>query len=454
MARDGICQVPVEVVEWVGCIIMVVRWSPPIMVRGCVFLGLLILCDAGSTSAQVLEATDDSYGLPHGEPLVVEFYGILDNDILDGESAGENGATAELVTDVNHGNLALNPDGSFSYSPGATFDGTDSFVYRAVFGTATAQATVTLSACSGGPDVFTCWNETAFLAKAAEWGLSGFQEGFEDDAAWGLARSPLAEPVVTSQGIQWMTNNSGAPSFNKITTGSGAARTGEWGVFDPNHGFATGSEFECDVDNPDTVCLYFDGFSGIREPVRGVLSGVGGYISGTYGGRVEILLDGEATPGGGRVTAGYQFFGVIDTRATGFTQFEFREVDGKVGQALYIFGDDFTLLTPAPSPVEESRTGSSRIFFAGAGPNPSDGRTSLRFSTPAQADVELLIYDLRGRLVRSLVDGPRGLGSHIVDWDGRNRDGRRVPAGTYFGMLRVQIDGKPDTRVQKIVIAR
>ena len=244
------------------------------------------------------------------------------------------------------------------------------------------------------------------------------------------------------------TNHSGAPSFNDITTGFGPARTGEWGVFDPRHGYATGTPTQCDIDNPDTVCLYFDGFSGIREPVRGVLNGVGGYITGSYGGRVEILLDGGFPLGGGKITAGHQFFGVIDTRATGFTQFEFREVDGKVGQALYIFGDDFTVLIPAPSPVGDARAANSRVFFGGAGPNPADGRTSLRFSTPVQANVELAIYDLRGRLVRSLVNGPRGLGTHIVDWDGRDRDGRSVPAGTYFGLLKVRIEGKLDTQVR------
>ena len=431
---------------------MINRMSPSVMIRGFAFLGLLILFGAGSTHAQVLLAYDDSFSIPFGEPLVVEFYGVLENDILDDEAAGENGALAELVSDVSHGTLALNPDGSFSYSPGETFDGTDSFVYRAVFATVSDQATVTLSACAGGPDVFTCWNETAFLAKATEWGLVGFQEGFEDNASWGLARSPMTLPIVNSQGIQWMTNHSGAPSFNEITTGSGPARTGQWGVFDPNHGYATGTPTECDIDNPPTHCLYYDGVSGIRESGGSVLNGVGGYITGTYGGRVAILLDGGLPIGGGRITSGHQFFGVIDTRAAGFNHFEFREVDGKVGQALFIFGDDFTLLTPAQSPVQDARTGNSRIFFAGAGPNPSDGRTSLRFSTPAQADVQLVIYDVRGRLVRRLTDGTRGAGSHIVDWDGRDGDGRSVPAGAYFGLLKVIIDGKPATQVRKMVI--
>ena len=41
---------------------------------------------------------------------------------------------------------------------------------------------------------------------------------------------------------------------------------------------------------------------------------------------------------------GHQFFGVIDAGPTGFTEVQFRETDGKVGQALFIWADDFTLL--------------------------------------------------------------------------------------------------------------
>ena len=431
---------------------MAFRISPSTMVCRLALWGFIGLLGTGWSQAQVLEAFDDNFGVPFGEPLVVEAYGILDNDLLDGEAAGENGATAELVTDVDHGNLSLNPDGSFTYSPGVTFDGTDSFVYRAVFAAVSSEATVTLSACDGGPDIFTCWNETAFLGKAAEWGLASFQEGFEDDAAWGLARSPLALPVVNSQGIQWMTNHSGSPAFNELTTGSGPARSGQWGVFDAAHGYATGTPTECDVDDPPLHCLYFDGFRGVRETGLGVLHGVGGYLTGIYGANVGILLDGSVPLGGGKITGGHQFFGVIDTRTSGFTEFEFRELDGKVGQALFIFGDDFTLLTPAASPVEEARTGQSRVFFSSPGPNPSDGRTMLRFTTPVPTDVLLVIYDVRGRLIRKLSEGTRGVGTHVVNWDGRDREGQSVPAGTYFGMLKVNIDGKHDVQVRKMVI--
>ena len=79
--------------------------------------------------AQTLVVVDDHYGIPFGQPLQVEASGVLDNDTLDGEPAGENGATAELVIGPSHGiiqcpsdiELALCPDGSFDYTPGEGF---------------------------------------------------------------------------------------------------------------------------------------------------------------------------------------------------------------------------------------------------------------------------------------------------------------------------------------------
>ncbi len=127
-----------------------------------------------TVSAQVMEAFDDEFYLPLGFTLTVEPFGVLDNDLLDDENAGESGATATLVTDVLYGTLALASDGSFTYNDGAGFDGHDSFTYQATFGGASAQATVVISACTSGPDVFACWNKNEFLAKAAELGMTSF----------------------------------------------------------------------------------------------------------------------------------------------------------------------------------------------------------------------------------------------------------------------------------------
>lgn len=412
----------------------------------------LMMIGAVSVRAQDLTAYDDNFGIPFGITLEIEAFGVLENDILNGENAGEFGATAELVTGVVHGTLELNSDGSFTYSPGLTFDGIDSFVYRAVKDAVLDQATVTLTACTGGPDVFVCWTESAFLAKAAEHGYNSFQEGFEDDAAWWTARSPNTALLISSRGVKWQSNHAYSPDWNEITTGSGPARTGQWGIYDPEHGSAEGTPGECDIDNPPEYCLYHDGFTGILEPGMIPLHGVGSYITGIFGANVGIVLDDLELFAGGQITNDFQFFGVIDTRLTGFRQFEFRELDGKIGQALYIFADDFTLLTTVQTDVPEAGTISTRVFFDVTGPNPSNGTTTLSFSLPARANVQLSIYDPLGRLVRRLSDESRVAGAHVVQWDGRDSRGRDVSAGIYFGRLMVTGQTLHDVQARKIIV--
>jgi hypothetical protein len=41
---------------------------------------------------------------------------------------------------------------------------------------------------------------------------------------------------------------------------------------------------------------------------------------------------------------------VIDAGPTGWNDIQFREIDGKIGQALYLFGDDFTVLSTGLEP--------------------------------------------------------------------------------------------------------
>lgn len=71
-------------------------------------------------------------------------------------------------------------------------------------------------------------------------------------------------------------------------------------------------------------------------------------------------------------------------------------------------------------------------------PNPFNPVTTIHFevSGSGAVDVELAIYDLRGRLVTTLVRGSLTPGAHEAVWDGRAADGRPVSAGTYFSRLQ------------------
>lgn len=69
-------------------------------------------------------------------------------------------------------------------------------------------------------------------------------------------------------------------------------------------------------------------------------------------------------------------------------------------------------------------------------PNPSADVTTLSFGLAADARVEARIYDVAGRLTRTLHDGPLPAGRHALTWDGRGENGRTVGAGVYFYRLR------------------
>jgi hypothetical protein len=65
-------------------------------------------------------------------------------------------------------------------------------------------------------------------------------------------------------------------------------------------------------------------------------------------------------------------------------------------------------------------------------PNPFNPTTSIRFTLGSAGQVNLMIFDAGGRLVRTLVDDTMAAGPHDTLWDGRDDHGRLVGSGVYF----------------------
>ncbi len=96
-------------------------------------------------------ANNDSYTTPEDVTLIVPVVGLLSTGIagagvLANDTDAEGDAlTALLVSNVSHGSLSLNANGSFSYTPAPNYNGPDYFTYRASDGSATGNvATVTI----------------------------------------------------------------------------------------------------------------------------------------------------------------------------------------------------------------------------------------------------------------------------------------------------------------------
>jgi hypothetical protein len=65
-------------------------------------------------------------------------------------------------------------------------------------------------------------------------------------------------------------------------------------------------------------------------------------------------------------------------------------------------------------------------------PNPFRASTTLRFSLREAGRAMLQVFDVNGRLVRTLVEGQLEAGEHVAEWNGRYDGGAAAPAGFYF----------------------
>ncbi len=99
--------------------------------------------------------------------------------------------------------------------------------------------------------------------------------------------------------------------------------------------------------------------------------------------------------------------------------------------------------TPAPAPAPAFRV-------LGNFPNPFNPTTEIRFETSAPGAVALKVFDLQGRLVRTLVEASLQSGSHQVGWDGRNQHGTPMASGIYF--YRLEAAGQ--VQAERMVLAK
>lgn len=180
----------------------------------------------------------------------------------------------------------------------------------------------------------------------------------------------------------------------------------------------------------------------------GAIFTVGGYLSGQLTIRRHCNIDGYGTvkipygdfeclrilsydtthitiPGAG-----------IDSTAA-FVSYEFYTKNYGVVARVWDYGSNPNITTgvierttkfyPA---VEEAKTVVKTTISHS--PNPFYNNVTIKYSTTDLGKVNLKIYDLTGKVVRTLVNGEQSAGSHTTSWNGRDENGTKVPAGIYF----------------------
>jgi len=71
-------------------------------------------------------------------------------------------------------------------------------------------------------------------------------------------------------------------------------------------------------------------------------------------------------------------------------------------------------------------------------PNPFSSQTTFQYDVAEATSVKIYIYNTLGQLVKTIDRGDNGIGTHTVEWDGKNEDGDTLSSGVYFYQLRTK----------------
>jgi hypothetical protein len=92
-----------------------------------------------------------------------------------------------------------------------------------------------------------------------------------------------------------------------------------------------------------------------------------------------------------------------------------------------VISEGYNLIQTAPSTYRLSQSY----------PNPfTAGGTTIEFDMPVTERITMVIMDIRGRVVRTLIDKEERFGYQSVAWDAKNDDGDKVSSGVYFYQIR------------------
>ncbi len=92
----------------------------------------------------------------------------------------------------------------------------------------------------------------------------------------------------------------------------------------------------------------------------------------------------------------------------------------------------------------------AHVSLESARPNPSRGSATLRFALPRAGHARLVLLDVSGRRVRTLLDGALEAGPHDATWDGADDRGVAMPAGLYWA----RVDAGGESAVRRLVRVR
>jgi len=83
-------------------------------------------------------------------------------------------------------------------------------------------------------------------------------------------------------------------------------------------------------------------------------------------------------------------------------------------------------------------------------PNPFNATLRIQYGVPVSSEVSIGVYDVRGRLVRRLVNRSMAAGNYSASWNGRDDSGRNASSGVYF----IKVNAGANNRVQRVSLVK
>ncbi|MGB5530383.1 MAG: T9SS type A sorting domain-containing protein, partial [Ignavibacteriaceae bacterium] len=88
-------------------------------------------------------------------------------------------------------------------------------------------------------------------------------------------------------------------------------------------------------------------------------------------------------------------------------------------------------------------------------PNPFNPTTNIEFSLPVAADIQLVVYNILGQQVASLINEQRSAGNHSVLWNANDSNGMKLSSGIYLYKLKASgVDGSEFQEIKKMVLLK
>lgn len=151
----------------------------------------------------------------------------------------------------------------------------------------------------------------------------------------------------------------------------------------------------------------------------------------------DILIRAAGSPHQG---AAYHFVDSTRAQGTYYYQLEIVKLNGASEMS--------EMVSTATATAIERDNRPTHLVLLQNYPNPFNHATTIRYVLSQDSDIQLVIYNTNGHLVRYLLNERKPAGTHIVMWDGRDATGAGVSSGVYF----CQIVMGEDSQIRKMTL--